>query len=192
MEIFCAVKNAINKAILSLFGSMNLKLFAVLSVVATLSACVKAPSYPIIPAIEFKSVSSSLIKSGYSDTITFTFTDGDGDIGVTPSAADSCDQCSLKNGDSTCLHLNGFNVFLIDSRDNCVGIFASPDVDFNGQYNAISGEVLVITAIDSKQCFTVPDPNCKLDTVVYTILLRDKAGHFSNTINTVPIYVDGK
>ncbi len=177
---------------MSLFGSMNLKLFVVLLVVATLSACVKAPSYPIIPAIEFKSVSSSLIKSGFSDTITFTFTDGDGDIGVTPSAADSCDQCSLKHGDSTCLHLNGFNVFLIDSRDTCVGIFASPDVDFPGQYNAISGEVIVIAAVDSKKCFAVPTPGCPKDTVVYTIILRDKANHFSNQIKTTPIVVDGE
>ena len=177
---------------MSLFDSMKFKLFSVLIAVATLSACVKAPSYPIIPAIEFKSVSSSLIKSGYTDTITFSFTDGDGDIGVTPSSADTCDQCGLKHGDSTCLRMNGFNVFLIDSRDTCVGTYASPDVDFGGQYKAISGEVIVIRAIDSKKCFTVPTPGCPKDTVVYTILLRDKAGHFSNPTKTTPVIVDGE
>ncbi len=192
MQIFCAAKNAINKAILSLFDSMNLKLFVVLLAVASLSACVKAPSYPIIPAIEFKSVSSSYIKSGLVDTITFTFTDGDGDIGVRQSASDSCDQCSLKRSDSTCLELNGFNVFLIDSRDTCVGIFASPDVESVGTYNAISGEIQVITAVDSKKCFVAPTPGCPKDTVVYTVILRDKAKHFSNHIKTTPIIVDGE
>jgi len=90
---------------------MKLKLFVVLSVVATLSACVKAPSYPIVPAIEFKSVSSDYLKSGYTDTITFSFTDGDGDISVTPSPGDTCDQFGLKNGDLSCLRMNGFKLF---------------------------------------------------------------------------------
>ena len=88
--------------------------------------------------------------------------------------------------------MNGFNVFLIDSRDTCVGTYASPDVDFSGQYKAISGEVIVIRAIDSKKCFVVPTPGCPKDTVVYTILLRDKAGHFSNAIKTTPVVVDGE
>ena len=175
---------------MSLFDSMKLKLFVVLSVVATLSACVKVPSYPIVPAIEFKSVSSDYLKSGYTDTITFSFTDGDGDIGVTPSSGDTCDQCGLKTGDSSCLRMNGFNVFLIDSRDTCVGTYASPNIESTSQYKAISGEVIVIRAIDSKKCFAVPTPGCPKDTVVYTIILRDKAGHFSNTTQTTPIVVD--
>lgn len=171
---------------------MKIRIFFFFLVIVSISACVKAPTYPIIPTIEFKSVSSDLIKSGYTDTLIFSFTDGDGDIGVRPSASDTCDQCSLKHGDSTCLKMSGFNVFLIDSRDTCVGTFASADVEPVGNYKDISGEIVVIRAVDSKKCFVVPTPGCPKDTVVYTIILRDKAGHFSNAIKSTPIIIDGE
>lgn len=177
---------------MSLFERMNYRLIFLLLVLAGLSACIKDPNYQVIPAIEFKTVSSALIKSGSTDTISFTFTDGDGDIGVNTTTADSCNQCGLKSGDSSCLKLNSFNVFLIDSRDTCVSTFASPNVQIGNQHKAISGEVQVIRAIDSKKCFVVPTPGCPKDTVIYTIYLRDKAGHFSNAIQTVPIVVDGE
>lgn len=157
-----------------------------------LAACVKAPEYPVEPQIEFKSVSSSFIKSGYADTITVTFTDGDGDIGVGASNNDSCNLCALKHGDSTCLRLNDFNVFLIDSRDTCVSTYASDNIPVNGQYKGISGEISVVRAIDSKKCFAPPQAGCPLDTAVYTIIIRDMAGHFSNAVKTTPIIVDGQ
>lgn len=177
---------------MSLFDLMQLRLFIAFWVMCMVSACVKEPSYPIIPAIEFKSVSSDFIYSGSVDTITFSFTDGDGDIGVRQSDGDSCNPCGLKDGDSSCLRMSGFNVFLIDNRDNCVGTFASANVEPDGNLKAIAGEIEVIRAIDSKKCLIVPDPLCPLDTVVYTIILRDKAGNFSNAIRTSPIYVSGQ
>lgn len=177
---------------MSLFDSMQIRLIIVFLILASVSACVKAPEYPIVPAIQFKSVTSSSLKSGMLDTLIFSFTDGDGDISVRASDADTCNQCGLKTGDSTCLRMNGFNVFLIDSRDTCVGTYASPDVEPVGNYKAIAGEIQVIRAIDSKKCFIVPSPGCPLDTVVYTIILRDRAGHFSNAIKTTPILVDGQ
>ncbi len=171
---------------------MKVRFIFVFLVIASISACVKAPSYPIEPVIEFKEVSSDYIYSGFSDTLTFTFTDGDGDISVNPSPGDTCNQCAFKNGDSSCLHMQGFNVIMIDSRDSCVSYFASPNVEPTGRYKGISGEILVIRAIDSKKCFIVPSPGCPKDTVVYTIILRDRAGHFSNAIKTTPIIVDGE
>lgn len=177
---------------MSLFDSMKCRFVILFFVIASISSCVKGPSYPIVPAITFKSVSSELIKSGYADTITFSFTDGDGDIAITPSTADTCDQCGLKHGDSTCLRLGGFNVFLIDSRDTCVGTFASPYIIPDGPNKAIAGEISVIRAIDSKKCFVAPTPGCPKDTFTYSIILRDRAGHFSNTVKTVPIVVDGE
>lgn len=177
---------------MSLFDLMHLRILFAFLVICAVSACVKAPSYPIEPAIEFKSVSSNYVYSGSVDTITFTFTDGDGDISVRPSDADTCDQCGFKRGDSSCLKMSGFNVFLIDSRDSCVGTYASPDVEPDGNYKAISGEIQVIRAIDSKKCFVVPTPGCPLDTVVYSIVLRDRAGHYSNKVKTAPIVVNGE
>lgn len=161
-------------------------------VLAGISSCIKAPTYPIVPAIEFVSVSSQYLKSGTIDSLVFSFTDGDGDIGVNPSAADTCNQCGLKTGDSSCLRMNGFNVFLIDSRDTCVGTYASANIEPSGKFDDLSGEIVVVRAIDSKKCFAPPTPGCPKDTVVYTIILRDKAGHFSNAIQTVPIVVDGE
>lgn len=177
---------------MSLFGLMQLRLLLAFVVMCLVSACVKEPSYPIVPAIQFKSVSSDFVYSGSVDTITFSFTDGDGDIGVRPSDADTCQQCGLKTGDSSCLRMGGFNVFLIDERVNCIAEFASANVEPESGSKAIAGEILVITAVDSKKCLIVPDPLCPLDTVVYTIILRDKAGHFSNAARTVPIYISGQ
>lgn len=163
---------------------------AIFLLIATLSGCIKAPEYPVEPIIEFKSVSSSYVYSGRTDTITVSFTDGDGDIGVTPSDGDTCNLCSLKYGDSTCLHLSGFNVFIIDSRDTCIGTYASANIETSGKYKALSGEISIITAIDSKKCFATPDPNCPLDTAVYSVIVRDRAGHLSNIVQTTPIVVD--
>lgn len=177
---------------MSLFDAMKVRFIFVFLVIASISACVKAPSYPIEPAITFKSVSSSLIKSGLVDTLVFNFTDGDGDIYTRPSASDTCKQCDFKNGDSSCLRMSGFNIILIDSRDSCVSNYASPDVQPTGKFKGISGEISVVRAIDSKKCFTVPTPGCPKDTVVFTIILRDGANHYSNAITTSPIIVDGE
>ena len=158
--------------------------------IAALSSCVKEPSYPIEPVIEFKSVSADYINAGMADTITVSFTDGDGDIGVNPAADDSCDFCALKNGDSTCLRLSSFNVFIIDSRDTCVGTYASANIESSGKYKALSGEISIITAVDSKKCFAVPDPTCPNETFFYWVVIRDKAGHLSNIVRTSDITVD--
>ena len=157
----------------------------------TLFSCIKPPSYSVIPNITFQSVSSSNTISGFSDTITFTFTDGDGDIGINPSSTVDtgtvCDNCGMQHGDSSCMKLNAFNIFLIDNRDNCVSTFASANVQPTGKYKALSGNIQVITDITQLKCFSCP---CGTpDTVTYAIILRDMAGHFSNTIHTTPIVV---
>ncbi len=177
---------------MSLFDTVKVIYPVLFVVIASVTACVKAPDYPIAPVIEFKSVSSEFLKSGYIDTITISFTDGDGDLGVSPSPGDTCNQCGLKNGDSTCLKLRGFNVFLIDNRDNCVGTFASANVEPEGKFKSISGEIDIIRAIDSKKCFAPPTPGCPKDTVIYSIIIRDRAGNFSNTVQSVPIIIDGE
>lgn len=165
---------------------------SILIILCVLSGCVKPPTYPSEPQIEFKSVSSNYVYSGYTDTITISFTDGEGDFGVTESPDDSCDFCSLKTGDSACLSLKGFNVFLIDHRDTCISTYASANIETGSKYDDISGEIVIITAVDSKKCFAPPQPGCPKDTVVYSILIKDKAGHRSNIVQTTPIIVDGE
>ena len=178
--------------ILSLLSPVKIRFFILFALLAGISACVKGPSYPLEPHIEFKSVSSASLFSGYVDTITVSFTDGDGDIGVYASSSDSCDPCSFKRGDTSCLFMHSYNVFMIDSRDTCVSYFASANISSDSKFKGISGDIDIIRAIDSKKCLSVPDPNCPLDTVVYTIVIRDLANHFSNKVKTTPIVVDGR
>ncbi|MFN8287839.1 MAG: hypothetical protein U0V74_13870 [Chitinophagales bacterium] len=158
-----------------------------------MAGCVKPPSYPIEPHIEFKSVSSSLIKHGYVDTITFSFTDGDGDIGVFPLPGDTCDLINaLKQGDSSCLNMSGFNIYLIDDRDTSINAFATAYVIPKGKYKALSGDIQVLVGMYSKTCFAPPQQGCPKDSVTYAIIFRDLAGHRSNTIHTTPIVIDGE
>ena len=155
----------------------------------TLFSCVKPPTYSVIPAIQFVSVSSSNIISGFADTITFSFTDGDGDIGVNTSSTDTvCNVCGLKTGDSSCLQLPAFDVFVIDGRDSCIATYASANVQPSGKYKAISGTIEVITQAYNTKCFG-GCPCAINDTVTFAVILRDMAGHLSNTIHTTPIAV---
>lgn len=158
-----------------------------------MAGCVKPPSYPIEPQIEFKSVSSSLIKHGQVDTITFSFTDGDGDIGVIPLPGDTCDLTnSLKSGDSSCFNMSGFNVYLVDNRDTSIQAFATAYVTPKGKYSALSGDIQVIVGMYSKTCFAPPQPGCPKDSVRFAILFKDLAGHRSNIVHTTPIVIDGE
>lgn len=177
----------------SFFGSMRKAAFIYFLLAFSLYSCVKPPSYSNTPQIQFVSVSQPIIANGLSDTLTFSFTDGDGDIGV-PSIAPqdtvtNCSDslCALKNGDSACLHQANFDVFLIDGRSNCLECFASANVQPSGKYKAISGTIQVVEGVYNLQC---PQCSCKTtDSVVYSIILRDMAGHFSNVIKTTPIAI---
>jgi hypothetical protein len=160
-------------------------------ILLALSSCIKPPSYSVIPHITFKSVSSNMVHGGSRDTITFSFTDGDGDIYVDTTGGNQVcgvdELCGVRHGDSSCLRFPNFNIFLIDGRDSCVNFFASPNLQPTGNYKAISGDIEVITAIDNLNCLNCQG-GCPLDSVVYAVILRDQAGHFSNTIHTPAIY----
>ena len=167
-------------------------IFIALVIACTLSSCIKAPNYSIIPAIKFVSVSSNYVKSEDRDTITFSFTDGDGDIGTYASSDTSTNNlCGLQHADSSVFRNTNFNIYLIDSRDSCVNVFASANIQPSGKYKGISGEMLAIQAIfpvsKNQNCFDPQNPLCPPDTVIYGILLTDMAGHHSNIVQTTPI-----
>lgn len=164
----------------------------VIVLIVAVQSCVKPPTYPIEPIIEFKSVSSGFIKSGQTDTITITFTDGDGDLWVQANPGDTCNQCALPQGDTSCFYLGGYNVFMIDSRDSCINYFATANIFPVGKFDDISGEISIIRAIDSKACFAPPQPGCPIDSVFFHIMIRDRAGNFSNVVKTTTIAIDGE
>jgi hypothetical protein len=82
-----------------------------------------------------------------------------------------------------------FDVFLIDGRDLCIEAFASANVQPAGKYKAISGTIEVIAEAYNTKCFG-GCPCAVNDTVTYAIILRDMAGHLSNTIHTTPIAIN--
>ena len=130
-------------------------------------ACEQPPNYPIEPEIEYVGVNRNIIAQGSFNApldtliVTFSFTDGDGDIG----------DDSLTN------------VFLFDSR---TGDLAEPikvkPIPSQGTGNGISGEISGNTS-----CVSTPEQ--PVDTFSYTIQLRDRAGHFSNKVQTEPITI---
>ena len=168
-----------------------------------LSSCIRAPVYPIEPNIEFKSVSDSrsiiyIDQNGNAiyvpDTLTISFTDGDGDIATFDNPADTAlcvDPCSYADGDTSCLSISSKNIFLIDSRDTCIATYSSANIEPQGKFDGISGEILILHTIYMKgsACFT-PSPACPKETVRFKIRIKDTAGHLSNEVETSPITVE--
>ncbi|HFA47715.1 MAG TPA: hypothetical protein ENJ95_01710 [Bacteroidetes bacterium] len=150
----------------------------ILFLAAFFATCTTPPDYPIEPVLEFTGVTKDTLRRGntFNDTtfIEFTFTDGDGDIG---------DQDSVV-------------LFITDSRDGFVNDLKVPVVSNLGASNGIKGKIrarmftscclnpnpLVVPCVDT-------DPNFLYDRVIYTITLKDRAGHLSNEIQTTPIVI---
>ena len=181
---------------------MRKAVFVLCCLVVTLASCVQEPNYPAIPQITFQQITSSNVQSNALDTLIFSFTDGDGDISVNSNSIDtSCseaDACNLKSSDSACLRIAGKNIFMIDPL-GCVTAFASPNLVPTGKYKGIAGSMNVFFNVEnlicpicsgSTPCNTNVSSNpYGIDTIVYTVLIRDMAGHFSNAIQTTPIVV---
>jgi len=152
--------------------SLNLLLVLAIAVLAMFQFCVKPPDYPDEPVIEFKSLSKSqMIQSALgrdSVVITFSYTDGDGDLGFEDNTA---------------------SLFLEDGRDS----FAKPPyqipfVGTQGAGNGVSGDISIVV---QTPCCIYENVACntssfvpQFDTLFYRIKIQDRAGHISNTIET--------
>ncbi len=140
--------------------------------------CIDTPEFPIEPQIEFISISKDSMDQGIfqqdSLYVTFSFTDGDGDLGRTDQEPEN-------------------NVFFIDERTGAQdNTFAIPDIPDEGAGNGVEGEIRIL--LFSTCCIytdgTDPcqfNPNVPYDTIVYRIYIKDRAGHSSNQILTSPI-----
>ena len=141
-------------------------------------ACLKAPNYPVQPVLKFNSLSGNKVHScsNVNDTIYMYlgFTSGSGQIGSDTAG----------------------NLILIDKRQKS----AQPDtnripfVPVQGASNGISGEIRL--ALYARDLICLPgcnDPfNHDVDTLVYDIYIRDRAGRQSNTVQSDPIYIKCK
>lgn len=159
----------------------------VLFILSTQS-CVEPPRFPNEPAIELVSVSADTIQQLQDSLyIEFTFTDGDGDLGFEDFSTDDCELC-----DSSCYSHPTFSLFILDSRFinivngdtiRCLKTFNVPYVPPKGATDAISGSFTVL--LTNEFCI----PGKAVDTVSYSIVVKDRAGNFSNRISTDKIII---
>ncbi len=139
-------------------------------------ACTEAPNYPDEPVITFEGVNKGRVfqfTNGPVDSLilNFSFTDGDGDL-------------SLIDSDSV-------DIFLTDSRLPTVAQnFRFPLIDEEGTGSGISG-VATVTIINTGNICCIfegelcaADEDYPVDTFSYDIQIVDRAGNFSNVINT--------
>jgi hypothetical protein len=146
-----------------------------------LTSCANPPDYSDTPAIEFVSLSkNTMLQTRFgSDTValTFSFTDGDGDISFSDTTA---------------------NIFIVDARDNfSKPSYRIPRIDEQGVGNGISGTISI--SVPTTCCIYPPNtaPPCDtssfapeiLDTLTYRIQIMDRARNMSNEIITQPIYL---
>ncbi len=141
----------------------------------TFSFCTTPPDYPIVPHIEFQNISKTTMQQGFGSEdsvyVTISFTDGDGDLGSSPS-------------DPT-LNLFTFNRLINQVADS----FRIPFVPIQGTKNGISGtiQVRLLTTCCKSLEPCKPSITHPLDTLIYDISIKDRAGHLSNIVSTPPI-----
>ena len=131
----------------------------------SLESCLNPPEYDVVPQITLMNTSPlELNQQSDSLTIQFSFTDGDGDLG-------------LKTTES------GSNVCLFDSRlaNNFCYEYRIPYIEPRGNVKAISGDVSIV--VPSITCI----PGHLTDTLQYRIQITDRAGNLSNSITTPKI-----
>ncbi|MGK0387728.1 MAG: hypothetical protein ACI94Y_000454 [Maribacter sp.] len=141
-------------------------------------SCADPPDYPNEPVLEFLTMSKNFMQQaaieGDSMTITFSFTDGDGNLGSNLTTESILD------------------VFLYDKRDGFLANqYRIPFIPQQGVGNGISGEITVIAY--SSCCITEAFPPCFVtpsvptDTLIYQIQIMDRDSNFSNIIESDPI-----
>ena len=134
-----------------------------------LIGCKKQPDFPLTPVITYKGVSTTNVKEGKETiVIKFSFTDGDGDLGLPQNDTSS-------------------DVRILDER---VGLnmpieynYRLPEIATGTKNKALSGQVEI----------TIPNtfirPGFVVDTLTYSLRIKDRAGRFSNIITTPRISI---
>ena len=148
------------------------------------SSCLKREEYPIEPHIEYKNFVKYVNNAGIEDkgTLIFSFTDGDGDIGLT--AGDTLSPYN-KDGDYY------YNLYIF-YKEMQHGFLTQIDLPMpfhtrlpvitpSGHNKAIKGEMEV--KLD------IYNPLSIYDTICFDFYIVDRALHVSNTVSTPLIVV---
>ncbi len=134
-----------------------------------LGSCLRPPEFSETPVIEFVSINSTLIQQEIdSIKMVISFKDGDGDLG------------SMVNDTST-------NCFITDHRPgkpDYTYTYKIPFITPKGTTKDISGTVTI--NLPGITCIPFQDT----DSVIYKIVIIDRAGHKSNEVQTPVIVVN--
>lgn len=159
-------------------------LFVLLWIGVFATSCLKRETYPIEPHIEYKNFYKYVNDAGIEDkgTLVFSFTDGDGDIGL--NTGDTFPPYD-KDGDYY------YNLYLFyKEMQHGVLTPVEPAIPFHtrlpvitpsGNNKAIKGEM----EID----LDIYNPISPYDTIAFDFYIVDRALHKSNTISTPLIKV---
>ncbi len=150
--------------------------FIILALVVFISGCVKPTEYTEEPVIEFISLNKNVIEEGIDSLIiTFSFKDGDGDIGINPE-------------DNTTQQIK--NLKFYDSRDKSNLLtqeFTIPEIPGQGAGNGISGEISAKIHPRLISCLNIPEDES--ETFVYSFQIEDRLGNLSNFAETDTITI---
>lgn len=149
------------------------------------SGCTKQPEYPIEPAISFVSFTKVQNNTGKDDKgiLKITFTDGDGDIGLSESDTEPpFDTASM-------YYYNCFITYYEKQHGQYVAVDLPlsnnarfPLVEPANQGNPLTGDIDIELYINN--------PFSTFDTIRFDIFIVDRALHHSNTVSTPDIVVN--
>ncbi|MFT5823841.1 MAG: hypothetical protein ACI8ZM_005104 [Crocinitomix sp.] len=160
-------------------------IFSLVILSVFVSSCFKSEEYPVEPIIS----DPIFIFSGDSAQLTFSFTDGDGDIGLAPE--DSLPPYNAASYFHYNLHVDYYE------KDDVNGWQRGRDLDGDSivfQYRlkpiVVKGKARGIKGTMDVSMINFSNPfSSESDTIKYTIKLIDKALNESNVIETEEIYL---
>ena len=159
-------------------------IFSIIVLTLLLSSCFKKEEYPVEPIISYK----DFVIVGDSATLSFNFTDGDGDIGLSPN-----DTLPPYNPGSEFY----YNIYVVNyEKDDQLGwipavnlqgdtltfAYRIKPIEFKGKSKGIKG----VIDIDMGTLYYNVFSN-QADTIKYSIQLIDRSLHKSNIIETPKI-----
>jgi hypothetical protein len=175
----------------------KLPIAVVLFLMLVLSACVQQTTYPPYPIIKFSSLSKNTIHllpaQGYTQdsvALTISFTDGEGGIGPNGivDTSTSIIPCSVHSYDSSVINNPAYNVFWYEyhasnvSTDSCLDRLATAYIADNPKFSSISGLIQFFPTIECP-------PTGNVDTITFSVFIKDRNGKVSNRVRTPPIVV---
>jgi hypothetical protein len=158
---------------------MSAKILYLISFLILLVSCEKEDQYSDIPEIKYKNFTMAVeTENGFENTIgrlTFTFTDGDGDIGIDPNAETANDTTITEVYNTFITRFYKDNQFV---RDTII-TYIIPFLEGGVYREYLKGE------IEIKIYFN----NFPYDTLMFDFYIYDRANHKSNTETTPEIIV---